>query len=317
MKTTRGIIPDVQALKVFQDASDRVWYVDGESTPRQFDGGIPDFANSREVRSAACVRLLGAARHSRLISELYSRGVTIQVAAPSLVPNCAGVHTPSSVLLGMRGIPLGLPASLGGWHVVRYIELLPYLMHESLSKGDSTAAVALLQQFPATVIWDFLTGLDKLSLAGLVACVLDPRWFVSTTKPESSSRLRSNLGMWPKIAKRRAGTAHPVFVTRYDLVHNTVFAHFDTAYEPSARTTLWHQYEQYLAKDYEESFATLRVLQRFITFFRFTWLDAIYRGQAKQHEPLFEAKYFFKNEDEVAAFCAYRAHCDKQHPEHR
>lgn len=316
MKAGRALIPDVQALKVFQDASDRVWYVDGESTPRQFDGGLDDFAASKEVRSAACVRLLGGAIHARLIAKLYERGVTVQVAAPKLVPPKDRGQTPSSVLLSMRGLPIGLPASLGGWHVVRYMELLPYLMHDSFTRGDCDEAVKLLQQLPVTRIWEFFEGLDKLALAGLVACVIDPRWHISMIRPESSSCLRSMLGLWPKIAKRReASSAYPVFVERYELVRSTVFTNYSTSFEPSARTTLWRQYDHYLAADppFEHYFAELRVMQRFVTFFRFTWLDTLYRGQLKQHEPLFESKYFFKDAAEADAFTAYRAHCDKQH----
>lgn len=316
MNVVRTLTPDVQALKIYQDHHEQLWYTVGDTQACKFSGTIEEFIGSKEVRTCICARVLGIPRHADLLVRLHTAGIPVQVASPGLVALDAYQHGGVAVLLAMRGLNIGYPASLGGWHALRTIEFLPYKIRLQMSQLDPAAAVESLQRLPMWPVWEFFHGLDLVAMAGVVADILDPRWFVATTRPESDGRLRCYLGLTPRMARwlvsDRLATPPALSVVRaerYGTLRQALFGQASDSFTAGPHTALLEQYRELRARGCEEWLAELRTLQRFLTFLRFTWLEELYRAQHKQHEPLFVPQYFFNNVEYADAFTAHYSRC--------
>jgi hypothetical protein len=298
------------------DSRGALWFQEGQSLPRRYPGGWPDFIYD-SARSRGCtVRLPLTAEHSTLalaLQLLSSRGGLsgVQVCNPLLV---RPYDDPSQVLLRMR--QLQLVGSQGGWFslnrdggVILALSEVFRLASMPIGRLDRSHC-ELLTAHPVWRPLSFIPSLSVERAGALLAAVIDPRLYIDPHDPDRTHKLEIYLGVTPEgIAgadKRQAGLGSAV--ERCRLVRDCWLVPPRCPDEASApRYFLWRAYLQ-AGGAARAARAELRASQRLVRFLRGVWLDACSQ-RPQGSESLFQPEHFFSSADEVLAFRAHVKAC--------
>ena len=129
--------------------------------------------------------------------------------------------------------------------------------------------------------------------ARLLGLLQDPRWHIDPESPEGVGTLHAFLGLNPRAAQGRGGTAGRSY--------NLVLAQWQRTTQTGCNF-LGRYFQQQLQDRPQEPWrAELRTSQLFIRFLREVWLDCLYPSPPWR-ERLFVSSYFFASPEEAAAF---------------
>ena len=318
----------------------KIWYLDGEHNARCTGETPGDFLGGKVFANAGRVRLVGNAANARLITHLYdlkqkNKLESVQACTPLVCQVEKDRHRPEAVLLGMRNFTRA--ASLGGFHEVVEADYRSYALSVALTQGTAKGvpvdadALQLLRGHPAWRPISFIERADKLSVAALLAYILDPRWYIDQCAPDRLGKLEEWMGLNPKT---QAGVSGCGPKWRHHKRCRVVLNCWKTMQQPSAvlnrfelATTshvddsglvgfepydfAWRTWGHKLGAgrpDVPEGdpvMADLRGSQKFLAFLRHTWLSELYRDSAATPEcsaALFRPSDFFRHPMEIAAY---------------
>lgn len=190
---------DEVSLKILVDDTGQVWYADRYEPPCSTGLDYPTWVRQEGLRRARHVRLIGSRSNAHLVCDLARRQLrgdleTVQVCSPVVVAGVVRLN-PEAVLYALRG--WGSVPSLGGWHCLEPSELLNYRLAVLLQQPavSPTSVLELVRQHPLYRPLSFFQGLDEQALAQLFSEILDPRWHVDVTDPDSSWPLERFVGL--------------------------------------------------------------------------------------------------------------------------
>ncbi len=318
----------------------KIWCLDGDHTVRCAGESPEAFFEGELCTHTDRVRLVGNAANSRLIVRLYDlkqkgKLESVQVCTPLVCPVDKDRQKPEAMLIGMRNFTRA--PSQGGFHEVEESDYRSYALLESLTQGTlrgqpvDVDALQLLRGHPAWRPLSFIQSLDKLSVAGLLAYILDPRWYIDQCAPDRLGKLEAWLGLNPKTqAGVSSGRPRWRHHRRCQVVLNCwkdVPLEEDVRYrfELSAPNPIegsdltgcapwdfaWRRWGHRLgigrpdAPEGDPVMADLRGSQRFIAFLRHVWLSELYRDSTampEQNAALFRPADFFRHPTEIAAY---------------
>lgn len=331
---------DIQTLRLHMHKG-KVWYAENDCEARCSGESPVDFLHSNFPLHAGRIQLVGDAANARLITYLYDlkqkqKLESVQVCSPLVCPIARHRRRPEAVLLHMQ--VFARAPSLGGFHEVVEADYRAYALSTSLTQNTlhgapvNADALQLLRGHPAWRPLSFIQSLDKLAVAGLLACILDPRWYIDQCAPDRLGKLEAWLGLNPKT---QAGVSLPgasrwrhhhrcaiVLGCWKDLQYQEKVAdRFDLGgFDPVAGSTLtgvapwdfaWRTWGYKMgigrpeAPEGDPVLADLRGSQRFIAFLRHVWLAELYRDSTatpEQNAMLFRPADFFRHPTEIAAY---------------
>lgn len=285
--------------------------------------------------------MLGLASNVRLLLYLYDlkqkeRITSVAVCSPLAARLERQRRDPEAAILAMRQFTKA--ASLGGFHEFVEADYRAYALTQSvhdgvlLGKPVTEQTLRLLRAHPAWKPLSFVANLNKLALAGLLAYIRDPRYYVDDCKPDSGCKLESFMGLSPRTQAGVSGTRgrgryhrrcqlvrdcwkDPKLVAAvrdtYE-VHTPVpvadrpqpgWAPYDFVWRAWGRRMGFGLPESLAVRD--EVMADLRASQRFMTFVRLTWLSELYRDAPMTPDgraALFRPADFFHHPTEIAAY---------------
>ena len=317
-----AVITDDSVLKLHTDAKGVIWYLDGDRPPRSTSLDPLEFSMGTTLRTDAVVRVLGTHENAPLIEILHNlrlqgKLARVELASPMSCSTSSRLRgDPESVLQDMRRWKAA--PSQGGWHELTAGEYASYALLLAGETEGQEAADAILANHPA---WPCLAIIPHLSvphLCGLISMILDPRYFVDQQDPDRLSKLESYLGVEPSIASEPEGS--PVR-HRYDVVVRCWKGSQPTEQELATKPYfIWRTYLSGTSKpprsrtdddkvgegdkvasrddkEYDEHYrrarGEVRACQKFLSYLRHTWMDALYRLHNRRGEPLFEPDFFF------------------------
>lgn len=290
---------DATAIKMHVADNGLVWYAPGEHAPKSSGQRVHEFLDRYALQDDCLIRILGLPQNADLITLLYQRreqlGIKrIELAGPQVCDTAAELHDPEITLFRMRQCML--PGACGGWHVLTDKDY-PAYVHTANDRLDRNR-LATLEQHPAWPALSFIGGIEKHAASWILAQVVDPRWHVSPHNPDRIGRLRTFLGLTPRIAKRHTPEIQGetrIEQLRYRCVLNAWADRVPTGEETERpEFFLWRwldRREGYLGQLY--------ACQKFAAFLRYTWLDALHRDV---QGGFFEPTRFFRRPDEAEAY---------------
>jgi hypothetical protein len=191
---------DADCLKLVKDRSGTVWFCQGEAAPRSSGLTYASFVRSALLRRGSSVRVIGSADNADIILDLWHRRVRgnlkmVQLCSPAVVDPFCVPDDPTTALYSMRAY--GNVPSLGGWRDVEATDIATFRI--AASKAFDRG---LLAAHPITRSMTFVAGLDETALFDLIAAVIDPRWHVDPSDPDSQKPLMKFLGLSHDIYTR-------------------------------------------------------------------------------------------------------------------
>lgn len=316
-------VAEDQFLKVHTARDGSIWYIEGAKRPARSTLGVHDFPDGPEVSRFRRVRMLGTWDNAPLIARFYAfktrhQIASIAVASPMLGRTVGERGDPNLMLTRMRAFPW--PPSLGGYHEVTPLDYTAYLL-ATYFRFDLATREHVDYATRGHPLWrylSFIPHLDPMSVALLVATVLDPRWYARwdedvdeynprdyvNAQAKDAARLNQYLGLDPStMADARLGRdgGHAARAKVALAAWKTTDAP-PPGTDDDPRYFLWRRWRTYDSADK----ANLRVTQLFVDFVRLCWLDAIYmaginRGPQGRPDGLFAPDHSFRP-DEAAAF---------------
>lgn len=144
-------------------------------------------------------RLIGCKANYRIITELYSKlrqpeeSSTILIGSTSLIyPQ----HASYSTVLSKLATLSVHDSSVNSWHVMRGREFNNYFLLLAYKEEGYTDLVRILFSYHATCKYFEFIGLsDREAAVGLIAAIVDPRWFVNSVRPNKTDKLESSFGL--------------------------------------------------------------------------------------------------------------------------
>jgi len=318
----------------------KIWYADGDYATRCSGESPEAFLESAAFTRADSVQLVGTCANARLITQLYDlkqkdKLQSVQVCTPLVGRIEKHRRNPEAMLLAMRDFTRA--PSLGGFHEVVESDYRSYALAVALSKsvlhGEEVEVdvLQLLRGHPAWRPLSFIQSLNKLSVAGLLSYILDPRWYIDQCAPDRLGKLEAWLGLNPRTQAGVYGTREPwrhhkrckvvLNCWKNRAAEQKVRYRYELgAPHPVEGSDLvgmapwdfcWRTWGRKLglgdpnAPEGDPVMADLRGSQRFIAFLRHTWLSELYRESAatpEQQCPLFRPTDFFHHQTEKAAY---------------
>lgn len=313
---------DEQSFKIHLDQNGKVWYVDKDGPIINSEVSWNEFRQKSLYVNVKYIRLVGAIENASIIVQLFDQKrenntklKKLEVCSPLVCQNVADRNDPEIALLEMRR--WSWPSSLGGFHEVTTYDYYQYLLSIEISKKSykfSNYTKSLLLNHPAWKSLSFISHLDTDYTAKLLGLIIDPRWYIDFSEPDSGAKLKSYLGLTPKtqgFVSGESGHSHGIHPERCRLVMK-VWKTRDKEpvgkdlYHPTC--FLWRIWLDH-GKAYE---ADLRTSQAFVAFLRHTWLATLYDSNPNiSSESLFVPAYFFKLPEEIAY---YNKHINNYEP---
>ena len=294
--------PESKTCKLTMDQSNRVWVVMGDTTPictnLTIEEYLPTMVKSKKFYGG--VRVLGSHLNAKLISGLYSLGVSRQIDSLEIgKPDRVFNLSPEESLLKMR--TLELPEYMGGWHTATTQDHISYSVAAMLQTNkDSVEAISLMKQHPLWGYATFVNGIDEASFVHVLSYILDPRWFVDTDKPYRLSRMYSWLGLMH-------GTQSEEKIKRKEKVHGC-WASGTALGADHDKKIKWDIADEAnkLFANKQEWHMELRSSQLFIRYIRMAWLDCFYPYPNPWMERVLDPDLFFKSEDSALKFKCHK-----------
>jgi len=336
----KNVTSDVQSIKLQLHKGD-LWYLDSDKGfPRRANVPPAEFLALPRVARIGCVRATGSAANTKLLLYLYSmkedgRLQSVALCTPLVCPVAKQRKDPQAVLMAMRTFDRA--ASVGGFHEMTTADRSSYALADALyshTQGDTltkSCVAELLCEHPAWRALSFIKSLNGLAVAGLLAHIGDPRWYIDPCKPNSMAKLYAWLGLCPQT---QAGVTTRSPQGRYhrrcklvqqcwkDLrVAAEIRDRFDLCTPvpvPDSELPgvasydfVWRAWGHQMrlgtvgVEPGDVVVADLHASQRFIAFLRHTWLSELYRDSTAlpdQGASLFRPADFFRHSAEVAAY---------------
>ncbi len=281
MRTT-----EEEILKIHLAPSGNVWYSDGIENPRAASGGLSGFVGGLATHGSLHFRVLGIPSHAPLIMELYQRYCshrkdgTLEVASPLICENERERHDPEIALYRMRQCLF--PPSLGGWHHFTELDYPSYAIAAQLAKdkGFNDHIRRLLLTHPAWHDLTFIPTIRAEYVVHLLSYIIDPRWFVDFNYPERITKIKTYLGLTPRVM--RAVSRGEAKDARSKRCRAALYCW--KGEEPSAADMerpgnfLWRRW-RYAGGGMK---GDLRATQAFISYFIRTWQQQLASRQAGQ-----------------------------------
>jgi len=329
----------MQVLNIHVHAG-RVWYLANNHDVRWSSRSPEEFLDSGEADGIDRIRVIGASSNARLITQLYDRkqrGLigSVQVCTPLIGKTERERRKPEALL--MRMLLFQRAPSIGGFHEVVEADYRAYSLCVAALKSIAeqnaitAAIIPALRAHPAWRPLSFIQSLDRVSVAGLLSYILDPRWYIDQCAPDRTGKLEAWLGLHPKT---QAGVSGGKRRWRYhdrcavvmncwknSRLENDIRERFEINKPvPVEDATLpgvapcdfvWRAWGSKLGlgssarAPADPVIADLRASQRFIAFLRHTWLSELYResdATPERHAALFRPADFFQHPIEVEAY---------------
>jgi hypothetical protein len=301
---------DKRSLKLFITEDKKVWFANSNGPPTDADCLIGEFMHRPLMLSARHIRLIGSAQNSKLIVQLYQKILNkelgkLEICSPMVCETVVERNDPTTALISMRN--WNWPASLGGWHEVTADDYNTHLLIQELKVNKLKPVDTCLRILKNHLTWptlEYVQNIDQHACALLLANIIDPRWFIDLSEPDSSSKLKAYLGLNPKTqgyVNGLSGYPHNINADRCRLVMKawkTQNTEPKDIHHP--RNFLWKTWVEHG----RGATADLRTSQRFIAFLRHTWLNLIY-DKKPFGEDLFLPEYFFKTKEEINFYKQY------------
>lgn len=292
-----------RVLHLHTDQTGKLWMLAGDDLPQT----VELVTALDKAKMSDAVRVVGMGRNAALLRQLYlwhCRGKLprLAVGTPLIGLTRRERDTPSVLLRRMREFPNGLPASVGGWHTFTATDESMYALVEAVRTDQSyEQQCALLMRHPAWPALSFLK-VDPKATCRVLAAIGDPRWFVDRRHPERAAKLRAFLGLREATIKQvLAGEVITAIQGRCQDVMRAWMSFGPLARE--AHVPGRYLWRQWIAADTPNAVRAQRVTQAFVTYMRWTWLDAIQRCDRKSNTgELFDARQFFGDDPDLAAF---------------
>jgi hypothetical protein len=306
---------------------------------------VSDFLESSRCRSADCVRALGLRQNAGLLLGLYAKKQagqiqSVQVATPLACRTRCERKSPDWAIQRMEQIYLA--ASQGGFHEFVDNDYQAYALAVEVRASEvitrntltvSEKALGLLKGHPAWRGLSFIQSLNPTYVAGLLAHLLDPRWYIDLCSPDRMSYLHGYLGLTPLT--QRAVTLASYEPWRHHRACNTVLRCWkDVTKEREVRQAFeltgpvvvrgsyqlgrapwdfpWRVWGYHLGFGMPEKLlgrdpviADLRASQKLVDFLQYTWLNTLYLDSTALPDgrlSLFRAVDFFKWPAEVEEY---------------
>jgi hypothetical protein len=294
---------DLDTLKLTVDERGHVWYLRGDSMPRNSGYDVTSFLKSKFLEESKNIRVVGISANSELLHCLYEKRLqgeieSLQVCSPLCCESAEDRKDPQLLLFRMRSY--NLPSSLGGWHEFGIKDYPNYLLAEHFNRQPE-ATDYVRRVVTAHAAWPALSFIESLDVdvcAKLLALLIDPRWYIDTdTDPNRGSRMEQFLGLNPRTQASLARSELNWRSRRCKLVLDcwkTVSQSKLTISSP--RNFLWRAWASKGGGDRGDLIAS----KLFISFLRLTWTQAMCDGP--QADRLFVPKFFFAREDECRAY---------------
>jgi hypothetical protein len=335
---TTPVATDAATCKLHVDAHDQtVWVVDGEGLPRPTKQTVDEFLASENI-FADTFRIVGLHKNAPLIVGLFHKKLrgeiaSVQVVTPLVCPTHAERGNTEAVMHYMRRCVARAP-SLGGFHEVEGHDYIVYAIlkdmisnRKSPGEVDKERSMRMMQAHPLWKPLQFINNLNMWSCLGIIAYIVDPRWYIDVCNPDRIGKLQAYVGLDPKTQDgvsrpgRRQARYHELCSMVFDCWHqpdiraavSKNFADFGTK---TVATTaplglrpgdfLWRVWSNRAgfnsARETNRVIADLRASQYFIAFIRHVWLSEIYRDSNAANAPLFRAKDFFRHAVEATEY---------------
>lgn len=304
--STRMAALDSASLKLHTAPDGTVWFADGTHAPIDSGMTVEQFVISLRDRAQPFIRILGTPSNALLAASIWPlcrSGGLLQVGSPAICENKDERNDPEIALFRSRQICL--PPSLGGWHDFTLLDYPAYALVARIFKDNQVCppALEILHHHPAWPALKFIPALSEYWAAWVLCFVIDPRWYINPQFPDRIGRLRSFMGLRPstqRLMLKPGYSADTPATIRCQAVMN--------AWKNSQpRGTMWQEPGNFLWRIWRNSGGgprgDLRASQKFLTFLRYTWLDALPRGTTSGgSDPLFLPDMLFCGSREIEAF---------------
>ncbi len=291
-------------MRVLTDPKGQIWYDLDAERPVNSHLNAEEFAVSEIAMSARRVRVLGVPRNAALIAQLYMATQSgplrqMQIGSPTVChPYSLLDLTAEHVLRQMR--LLNWAPSCGGWHDAREIDAITYTVAAIPDAQLKASGIeSSLRRHPVAKVLEFLGVEDLTIIANLVRSILDPRWYVDRTQPNSPNRLYSYMGL--DDANMKKIFSNTTSSSRHEARARLVVSSWlDGLPQPLPHG--WEGWPNYFAwRQYtslgSDPRAALRTSQRVLRLIADVWLQA-----AVPYRELFVPKYFFSTMNEARAW---------------
>lgn len=299
--TSNLLTKEDEILKLHMDSDGVVWYMDGHKSPISSGMTARQFIRP-SIIGRRRVRVLGTPANASMIVALYHLHHDgdigdIQLASPLVCRTSAEREIPFKTLYRMR--QCRLPASLGGWHTMRPYEYYTYAMLVAIQDAGviSNEVRAHYHNHPAYYDLTFIEGVNHDACASLVATIRDPRFYIDPDYADRQAKLNRYLGLNPRSMR--------VVVDGDDSNEYHMRCRMALAcwYTPAKRADSPTNFLYRIADNAGGGVKGLtRASQAFVTYLRYTWLNAVSSHPRYGGEPLFDPELFFKLGDEEQAW---------------
>lgn len=192
-------------------SSEGVWsFHDGGGPPSQLVGDISSFTSEGHYDRHPYVRVAGNHRNASLLLHLHSLRQRDEIDRLEVCsPNLGGNRAQQADMLQSLQIlaeQFGLSSSLGGWREFSNSDNCVFSLIRLRDGGQSASSsiIGFLRAHVVWPFWSFMSGADPYALAGILAEVVDPRFFCDSHSPESMhTRLEKYLGYSPTSGPRQ------------------------------------------------------------------------------------------------------------------
>lgn len=257
------------------------------------------------------VRMLGTSRNAAGIVWLHARladspSCQLMIASPDICFTQDELDNPVISLNRMRQCLR--PASLGGFHRCTEHDMHMYrlVLVSEAGLSDNTL-VTMATKHPAWHDLSFVSTLNPVAAAKLLACIVDPRWYINMDHPTRLSKLKMYLGLTPANIQRWRNNenATSVRVKRCGLVLSAWGAPAGMPTNADMRKPGNFIWRRAIEKDGELR-GLLRGCSMFISYCVHTWHQQIASTTSGQQIEFFLADAMFDAE-ECKAYAAHNA----------
>jgi hypothetical protein len=296
---------DADRLKLVVDHHGIVWFAEGADSPRNSGFNVQDYiAQADNLRAVSGIRVIGTHENSELLLRLYrmrSAGQfpILEVCSPLCCEPAAQRKDPEVVLYKMRNFPVA--RSVGGWHEFDASDVKSYLLALHYQKGLTITETqqAVLREHRMWLPLSFIHDIDIEACCTLVGLLIDPRWYVSRTEPDSEGKLEQFLGLSTSIqsgAEKGQGKLHD----RCRLVQKCWRRRGAPRCNPEdPRQFLWRMWNEKGGG----ARADLFISKKFVSFLKAVWTDAL--APESRRGRLMVSKHWFSEPRDAEAFDQY------------
>lgn len=195
---------DRQFICLQSDSDGDIWIARSGSKPKKFS----DISNPTRMSSGVyCV--LGVPQNFWLITELYStvkrmrEESTVLIGARSLCQE----NTPTLSTLSRISVMRVHDCLLNRWHAMDSLLYNHYLLLQ-LAQSDNLSELTknVYRNHCMRPYFDFLGINDATKAIAFLACLQEPRWFLSTSKPKRLNAVESFFGL--TASSNKAASKH-------------------------------------------------------------------------------------------------------------